>query len=434
MTEDLSQAAKLNGRLTRLFNVRLVRTASVPALRMAAAFLQFIATVWIGRTLEAEKSGDFFFWSGILMTLGQAAAFGLDGLALQQVPRLHEDSRALSRFLGPIRVIAMLFSALLGLGCIGYALIAQGDISRSVPWYLMLPLCMAGIALCRINGETMKGMGHPMLAIMYRQFIAGAIFLLALLAMGGGLTSETAMFGYAAAFAITGFLGPGGPGFKGLAPHFSLPAVSQAARELKRGFPIFISAAFVAANYIIPLAILERYHNSESVAFLTTAYRLFMLFDLLALAIHSIAMPQLSRAGHAKDWALTAKVYRNSIKNGLLVLGIPLLGSIVAAAPIMSMFGDSFVPAAPVLRAFLVFGAVSLLMGPANELVLMMGHTGRMATFAMARMAATVLLSLYFVPHHGAIGMAIAVGIGILLQKGLCLWHFRRHSVNYAGA
>ena len=418
--------------LHRLCNLEFVKTASVPALRMGAAFLQFVATVWIARVLGEQKAGDFFFWSAILMSLGQAATFGLDGLTLQQVPR-HDSSEAIAKFLAPIRLLVVAFSFLLGIGLIGYGFFVQRDVQRTVFWFSLLPFCLAGIALCRINGEAMKGMAFPRYAIMYRQFFAGLLFLIGLAAMGKSLNSENALLCYSIAFGIVGFAGPWGPRFCKLVPRYSIPTAQEASRELKRGFPIFISAVFITLNYVIPLAILERLHSSESVSFLTTTYRIFMIFDLLALAVHSIVMPQLSRAGHESNWSLVGQIYRSTIRSSLIILGVPLIVSLAGAQWVMAIFGPGFVEAAPILQVFFIFSAVSLCMGPANELVLMMGDTGKMAAFSIARMFTTIVLSLALIPTLGAVGMAIAVGVGLIVQKGLCLWHFYRNPIGNAG-
>tara|TARA_R110002096_G_scaffold16106_14_gene55048 strand:+ start:11458 stop:12666 length:1209 start_codon:yes stop_codon:yes gene_type:complete len=401
---------------------------------MAAAFLQFLATVWIARTLGEERSGDFFFWSAILMSFGHVATFGLDGLALQQVPRLDGNRVAHAHFLGVVRTIAITFSAFVGAVLIGYALLAQKEISRSLLWYCMLPIGIGGMAMCRVNGESMKGGGYPLLAILYRQFVAGFIFLLAIVVLGKGLTAGNALVCYSVAFFVTGFLAPFGPGFSKLGLPFHIPEAKEVVEKLRAGVPIFSSTIFTALTYVIPLAVLESMFPAESVSFLTTAYRLFMLFDLLAAAIHSVAMPRLSRSGHAKDWALTAQIYRGSIVNGLKVLGVPLVLVLLFASPVMRLFGPGFAEAAPILQTFLAFTVVSLVLGPANELVLMMGHTKRMAMFSMVRTVTTILLSFAFIPVFGPLGMALAVGVGLLLQKGLCLGHFFRNSRNSGNA
>lgn len=408
-------------------NSELIRVACVPALRLAAAFVQFFATVLIAKVLGSSKAGEFFFWMAMIVALSRVSAFGFDKLSLQKVPRLNSE-RAVAEFLAPLRTLVLFFSLVIGLGLVSYAVHIHGDDSRSSYWYLLLPLSLSGIALCRINGEAMKGLSHPKTGIMYRQFIAGGMFLTGLLILNENLTPESSMICFASAFAVVGFLAPFGPKFSRFSPQYAIPAVEPLIANLKDALPIFLSSLCAALTYLIPLAILERIHHSDQVAFLTTAYRLFLIFDLLAMSIHSVIMPRLSRAGEAEDWQKLAGLYRQTIKNGILILVIPLLFSIAAPDLIMSMFGEDFRDAAPVLRVFFLFTAVSLLMGPASELVLMMGHNSMMATFSLVRLITAVVLSFILIPYFGAIGMAFAIGCGILLQKTCCVIHFLKHS------
>ncbi len=404
------------------------RCAGPPALRLAGALLQFFATVLIARVLGDDRSGEFFFWSAVLMSFGGVATLGMDKLSLQQVPRLDADRDALASFLATVRGIAVLLSLAIGSALALYALATGPAAGRQAAWYLLLPAGVAGVALCRINGEAMKGMGRPMLAVLYRHLAGTGIYVLLLLVIGAGLSPELALMGFAGGFCLAGLAAPSGPGFAGVGPLLRLPGWRDLKSKFWLGLPICASALLTAFNYIVPLGILERWHESAEVAYLTTSYRFFMLFEVLALAVYAISMPGLSRASQASDWHGVGEVYRASVRQGLLVLGAPVLFALVAAEPLMSLFGESFVQAAPVLRILLVVRLVTLCLGPAEDLVLMTGHTGKLAAFAGAKLAVTVAVSPFVIPAYGAAGMAVVIGGGILLQRGLCLWWTRGHA------
>ena len=405
-----------------------MRCAAPPALRLVGALLQFCATVLIARVLGDGRSGEFFFWSAVLMSFGQVATFGMDKVALQQVPRLDGDTRALASFLAAVRGMALILALAIGIVLAGYALVAQSDAGRPGAWYLLLPAGVAGVALCRINGEAMKGMGRPILAVLYRHLGATSIYLFMLLVVGTQLNPELALICFAAGFCVAGFVAPIAPGFAGLSPRVRLPNREDFRTKLLLGLPICTGAVLTAFNFIIPLSILERWHHSADVAYLTTSYRLFMLFEVLALAVYAIAMPKLSRLAHATDWREASRTYRESIFQGLVLLAPPVVVAIAAAEPLMSLFGESFVKAAPVLRTLLAFRLVTLCLGPAEDLTLMTGRTGKLATFALAKLLLTLALAPFVVPAYGALGMAVVIGLGALLQKVLCLLDFAKHS------
>ncbi|MEM9283999.1 MAG: oligosaccharide flippase family protein [Verrucomicrobiota bacterium] len=402
----------------------LYASAGPPALRLGAAFLQFLAAVVVARLLGGEGAGTFFFWSAIVMYLGRVSTLGLDDLSLQQIPRLSKSGSERADFLGKARVIVVAAGLLFAVPVIGYALWRGPSLGENLEWYLALPLGIVGVALCRVQGEAMKGMDHPMLAIVYRQVLAGLGFLIPLLFLVSRLDSEMALVIFGVSFAVAGWAAPFLPGFSKLKPSYLVPSKRVARESLHSGFPMWLSAVFTALNYLVPLMVLEWLQPAEEVSFFTTAYRIFMLVDLLALAVHSIAMPALSRAGGEKDWMVVKRLYRQTIWRGLLVMGLPLIVLVVLAKPIMLMFGPDFEAASPVLRTFLAFSVVSLLMGPAVQLALMIDSTRFMAFSAIARMTVAISLTLLLVNPHGAVALAFATGIALVLQKGLCLGYF----------
>tara|TARA_R110000850_G_scaffold3926_6_gene18687 strand:+ start:1318 stop:2613 length:1296 start_codon:yes stop_codon:yes gene_type:complete len=416
-----------NGKFGGLSWAHLLKLSLPPGLRLGGALLQFFATVLIARTLGDEGSGEFFFWAAILMSLGRVATFGLDKISLRQVPRLVGAEReVLATFLANVRGIAVALALVIGFLLSLYALFIQSDIDRPRVWYFLLPACIAGVALCRINGEAIKGMGRPMLGVVYRHVAATGIFLILLLVASSKLTPEVALICYTVGFCVAGFGALRGPGFSGLGIGIRCPEMGELRNKLLLGLPIFASSLFSALNYIVPLGILEHWHSSADVAYLTTSYRLFMLFEVLALAVYAITMPQLSRASHEHNWPLTAKLYRGLIRNGLLILGLPVVVAFVAAAPLMELFGGSFSEAVPVFRVLLIFRLVALCLGPAEDLLIMVGHTGKLATFAVIKLILTLIAAPFVVTAYGPIGMACLIGFGILLQNGLCRWQFHR--------
>jgi O-antigen/teichoic acid export membrane protein len=432
MSENIATSVSLQSKasslIRRLHASKLVNGFAAPGLRLGGAFLQFLATILIARVLGESGAGDFFFWAAVLMALSEVSTFGMDRLALQQIPRLDGDAKALSAFLAPVRGITMILSLTVGLILILYATLVQTEIERSLWWYALLPVGLASVAMCRINGEAAKGLGRPLMAVIYRHLTATSVFFLLLLIIGSRLTPETALACFVAGFLLSGSFATKGPGFRELGRHIRLPDRREIRSKFVVGLPIFVCAVFSAVTYIVPLSVLERSHVSADVAHLTTAYRLFMLFGILGQAVHSLAMPRLSRVSHEEDWHRAIAVYRGSTLQGLAILGLPIIVVFVAAEQVMALFGEGFVTAVPVLRAFLAFQLISLCLGPARELVLMMGDTAALARFSLYRAIATVGISLLVIPAYGPLGMATAVGGTAMLESVACLWHFKTRS------
>lgn len=401
-----------------------LRSGAPAALRLGGAFVQFLGTILIARTLGAAQAGDFFFWSAVLMTCGFVALFGLDRLAQREVPRLDHDNdpQALSHFLAPVRVTSMILSLGLAVIVAAYGLFIQTEIARPPWWFLLPPCCMAGVALCMIHGETIAGLGRPVLGIFYRHSLNTALFVLAIAIAGSRLTSNLALAFYSAAFLIAGLVPLLGLGRNGPGPALRIPSRREFRDHLALGLPIFLTSLFGALAYLWPLAILERSCTGSQMAYLITAYRLFILFDVLATAIHSPATPDLSRATQEGNRRKCWQAYLHTTKKGVLHLWAPMLFVMVFADSVMRIFGSEFGEgAASVLRVFIAIGLVSLAVGPATNLVIMTGRTKRMAAFACLRMVVTGLAALLVIPALGPTGMAFVLGGGVLMEKAYYL-------------
>jgi O-antigen/teichoic acid export membrane protein len=211
---------------------------------------------------------------------------------------------------------------------------------------------------------------------------------------------------YAFAFFLTGFGALFGPGLFRLRPAFAWPGLATFREHFKKGGPVFLASLFAALALMFPLALLEQTHPSDEVAWMTTAFRIFVLLDVLAKAVYSVILPDLSRAAE-------------------VLLGVPILVLFFLSPLVMEMFGEGFSGGTPVLQALLVSGLVSLLLGPAHQLLLMVGKTRSMAFFSGIYFAIVGLLAWFFVPEYGAfalaIVLAIVLGIGLIVEKVLYL-------------
>ncbi|MEM9283438.1 MAG: lipopolysaccharide biosynthesis protein, partial [Verrucomicrobiota bacterium] len=345
--------------------------SALPAgLRFGGAFLQLLVTVLIARFLGVKEAGIYFFWVALFSEAGQIATFGLDRLAVQQLPRLERTAESISEFLAPLRVTALTIAAGLALVLCFYAVLSGGPEARPTWWFPMVFLAVAGVTMCFINAESMTGLSHPVLAILYKHTVPTVFILVTLALTGPRLTADIAMLAYAAAFFLVGFGAMLGPGFRGLGEVLRVPTKQQWKDFLRLGSPIFLNTLFCSLSFVIPLAVLEWTRTSDEVALLTTSFRIILLFGVLATAIYSLQMPDLSRAAHARDVPEVFRIFRSAAWRGVLILGVPLIISFVFASPVMAIFGEGFEAGAVGLQIMMAFGFGALFLGPALQLLL----------------------------------------------------------------
>jgi len=410
----------------------IVKSVLPSLLRLSAAFVQFAATLIIARTLGDVGASPFFYWSSILMSVAVFSTFGLDRILLQKVPTLHGGDLEIGELIARTRVIVVAVALVVGLAISLFAITINANRSSPLYWATLIPSGIVGIALCRVNAEALKGMAHPNLAILHRQLGAGIGFLLLLLLFLPILTAKVALVFYVLCFLVAGTLAYKGPGFGHLEPGYQKSDSASVKSSLRAGLPLCIGSVFLSLSFIVPLTILERTNPPETVSYVTTAYRIFILINLLAVASYASELPALSKAGYAMEHGSSIRTYLKMIFNTCTIFVVPVLLVMFFAEWVMAMFGSSFVSAAPVLQAFMVVAVISLILGPTDDLLLMNDMSNMIAISAGLQLIVVAIAGVILIPGYNAIGMAATLGIGIVVQKIFSLimyWRYKNTRV-----
>lgn len=397
---------------------RTLRTLMPSGVRMVGAGFQFLSTVMVARSLGDGPSAPFFFWSAILMTSGPIATFGLEQIALRNVPRLErEGGMAVAGFVATLRAIALAVSLLLGLGWLGYAVATETTPGGFQPWHLLPLLAQGAIALTLINGEALKGLSRPVLGSLYGHVLPTGLFCVLVALLASRLDATEILALYTGSFVVGAALARFAPGGAFRHRFILWPDKTTLRSLLREGFPICCVSLFGALAFIVPLAICEFLRPAAEVSHLTAAFRISILFVVISGAIHSVFAPALSRnAELARPLRPVMEVYGRSIAIALAVLGVPLAFGIGFPGLVMSVFGDEFHDGAGPLRLLLVVQLLCLLVGPVPYLLLMTGHTAFLARIGIVKFVLIVLLSLFLIPKYGGEGMVVAMGIGFLAE------------------
>ncbi len=415
----------LKSRLAKIelpgFLTSCVSVMAPSAIRLSGAGIQFLSTVIIARQLGDEKSAGFFFWAAMLTSLAGVATYGLEHLILRNVPRLHnpESQSKLEHFISSIRAIVLFLSAIIGVGLLVFAAMRnQTSVTGFPSWQLFLPLGLSAIAITLINGETLKGLSRPIAGVFLCHFIPVSLFCVIVVLNRDNLSSPFLIVIYALAYTISIIVIRFGPSKACRSKMFSLPRVEETKATLKEGFPVFCTNTFGALCYIVPLMLLDFLRPAVEVAYVTTSFRISILFLVLAAAMHSVFSPQLSRAasisGNSRE---IFKVYGKATGITLLALVVPLSIGIAFPEWVMSLFGEQFRAGADNLRILLISGLLSLCLGPTLQLLLMTGNTRIMAKLGLIKLLLASGLSILLIPRFGGMGMVIAMSVAFFLEE-----------------
>lgn len=403
----------------RFLVAKILHTLMPSAVRMIGAGFQFLSTVMVARSLGDGPSALFFFWSSVLMTSGPIASYGLEQIALRNVPRLErEGPGAVAAFVANLRAMSLALSLLLGLGWIVFAVSTEPAPGGFQSWHLLPLFAQGAIALTLINGEALKGLSHPVLGSIFGHVLPTGVFcvLVALATFGAAEFDATEILAlHTGSFVLGAVLARFAPGGAFRDRFVLWPDAGTFRTLLREGFPICCVSLFGALAFIIPLAICEVIRPAAEVSHLTAAFRVSILFVVLSGAIHSVFAPALSRsAEEERPLRPVMRVYGKAIGIALLTLGLPVILGMMFPGAVMAVFGEEFHDGAAPLRLLLLIQLISLMMGPVPYLLLMTGHTAFLARLGIVKLVVVVGLSVVLIPRFGGSGMVVAMGIAFL--------------------
>lgn len=392
------------------------RVLTPPAVRLSGAGVQFLSTVMIARQLGDEKSALFFFWSAILTSFAPVATYGLEQIALRATPRMDDPSQ-LKIYLGRLRFLSTTLALIIGIALMLYAMLRSGSPSFE-PWHLLLPFALAAMSLAIINGEALKGLSRPVAGIAFGHFVPVSLFCLLIVLNLNHLSSPFLICIYTAAWVTAQVLLRFGPIPSFRARLFSIPRRQTRSTILAEGFPVFCTNSLGALSYVVPLVLLDFLRPAEEVAYVTTSFRISILFAILATAIHGVFAPQLSKAtaipGNGRE---VGKVYLKITGITLLTLLVPYTIGIAFPDWVMSIFGKNFRAGADTLRLLLATGLFAIALGPILQLLLMIGKTRWMARLGILKLSLVTILSALLIPRYGGIGMVIAMATAFAIEE-----------------
>lgn len=403
----------------RIFLEKVLHTLMPSVVRMGGAGFQFLSTVMVARSLGDGPSALFFFWTSVLMTSGPIASYGLEQIALRNVPRLEGTGPgAVAAFVANLRALSLAVSFLLGIGWMIFAVVTDKTGAGFQLWHLLPLFAQGAIALALINGEALKGLSHPVLGSIFGHVLPAGLFCIAValtLIVPVAFDATEILALYTGSFVLGAVLARFAPGGAFRDRFVLWPEKSRFQTLLREGFPICCVSLFGALGFIIPLSICDVMLPAAEVSHLTAAFRVSILFVVLSGAIHSVFAPALSRTAELKRPLVPVmKVYGKSIAIALLVLGLPIGVGMIFPGTVMSVFGEEFLDGAGALRLLLLVQLISLMMGPVPYLLLMTGHTTFLARLGVLKLVLVVGLSFILIPKMGGVGMVVAMGIAFL--------------------
>ncbi|MAM68661.1 MAG: flippase [Pseudomonadota bacterium] len=405
-----------NKGLQRLSGQRILRNAmmlgSAQVLSMLAGL---VSTAWVARALGPEVYGILGFGAAFVSYFAYVVVFGTDFFGNREVASAPDRAGYVVSSILSVRIV------LLGLVSILYLLAVaasgQPEPVAIVMVIQILGLFSAGFAidflfqgLQRLGPVALRQSGAALLSLLMILLLVDApedIYAAAAIPFSAMLISALALAWFA----------------RRTVPDIGVSLDSAAvANVLRSSGPIAI-AGFLGLIYMsADIVILGFLRPTEEVGIYAAVSRLFILSLFAGEIVTAVFSPALSAAW--PEPADMKSVYDKHLRVGNF-LGVPVCASIAAFPEtlILIVFGDAFLAGAPLLR-ILALAAVFSYLGMAGLAALIAWRDQKMQVAVYATAAGlNVLLNIWLIPRHGALGAAYAT---LLAQLAMTLFVWMR--------
>ena len=415
---------------------RLLVTTSLWALllRLAGAAVAFGVGVQLARYLTPSGYGTYAIAIGIATILTSFAQFGLPMLAVREISVSYsrQDWPALRGVILWFARAVMAWGGLLALLCAGVAAIALSQTNPlriALFWASPLIPLMAFIIL--VNAE-LRGLGKLLQGISLEIFIrpaAMSVLLLGAMLLSGRMSPELAIGLNLTASVLTLVLGL--LWVLAAVPHEARAERSQRdVRWAKSAVPLAIVEVLRQLDSVYPVLIMGALTTTAETGIFRVAVSSMVMVAIPLSVVQVVVAPTLARLH-----AIGEKRELQSLLTGsaCAMAAMALVGCLVLALVgrelIVLLFGAAYKDAWQPLLVLALAQLVVGLFGVGSILLPMAGAERQLVNCYLASLGVSLVSALPLVIAWGAIGAAVSVVLGYLVQN-LCAWAYIRRGMS----
>ena len=401
--------------------------AAILALRLLSVAILFVMQVALARWLPAEEYGRYSIALNSALVFSVFCAAGLPGAIVKSVGSITLVRPFLpSRFL----VEAYMRVAAFALGClvilvVGTWLIGMANLGLG----LLCVLCAASLAVLRVNTALIRGFGDSVLAF-WPDGVARHLLLLATLPLcfflGAPETAETTfvviLFCTIASTVLVRLQ------FTKKNPAFLDSASMETPKLVGSSLNLFFLFSFAQVLVDrVDILILGFFLPESEVGYYFAASRISSLVTLALMASAFHYSSRIARECSTGDFEALQNVVRKATYFGLIPTLPVCCFVLVYAEELLSIFGDDYVLASPVLQIFAMAQLVNALCGPCLAILNMAGHVRDSCYILIGSLVVATMVLPFATLTYGAIGAAMCAGITIASWNVLALLRVKKH-------
>jgi O-antigen/teichoic acid export membrane protein len=429
----------------------LAAAVGVLALRGLSAAVAVLVIVVLGRTLEPAGLGAFLYAWGWLELLSALATLGFDPYLVRALPLAlaGRDPARVRRLLRTADLWSLALAVLLVLAALATSPWWRQGLAPEVVACLLVALAILPVRVIAILRQaTLIAAERPIYGLAMLPLLQPALVLLAvLLSLAWGArptavgvtaaavlaTVATAAFGIVATRHAIGRPpaaredgGAAGPPLVDrweaeVTPASWIPIVA----------PFFVVVLADLANTRIDLLVIGTFLGPRAAAEYGVAARASELIRFGLLAVTPVVAPAMAREAARGSRRALALVVRRASRIALAI-SVPLVFAVtLAAPPVLSFVGASYVAGVGVLRVLALGYLGAAVAGPSVRLLLSAGEQRTVAVVLVLGTLANLVLDLLVVGRFGLVGPAfVTAAVTVATTSALALAASRRPGVS----
>lgn len=270
---------------------------------------------------------------------------------------------------------------------------------------VLLPLAVYS----ELTAATLRGFRRVGVALagdgIVRPCVAGAAVLVLAARWPAALTGSSALLAYLAGTIASLIV-------TSVVLHRILPKAAATAdftdirRYLRIATSLMLASGFLVAMYSLDTVMLGLLADTTTAGFYSVASRIAIVVLFVMNAAQMVAAPMLAAATASKGTSELRGVVRTLNALAILAAVPASVLLLLAAEPIMGMFGAEFREAAPALRILVLSQLLNVLTGPTGVVLSMTGQERLLVRLLFAGLAANAVLNLIWIPTYGLFGAA----------------------------
>ncbi len=403
----------------------ILKSFTVFFIRGFGATAAFLLTLFVSNTTDATQAGLFMYASAIIVLFGSLISCGAPIAILKMVSANSDDDWDT---INHDFSFVLMLTCLIGAGCIialtilpKYisSLLGVPGITRIIPF---IGLGIIAFSLMELFANALQGRHKSILASSVQNVITPASFI-ALLSLFYlieiKLTSLSLIIIYVVCIFISLIIAVL-VWFKYKSANFCFN--SNFRPELKTSMSaLFVMILMAQCVQWAGQLATGKYLPPADIAYFASAQRTAMLASFVLIAVNLIVAPKFASAFSKGNLNKVNHLSRLSSRLMILMATPVLIFMMLLPEFLMSLFGDEYIVAAPLLQIMAIGQFINVITGSVGYLLNMTNHEKDMRNVVLFSGPLAIVLAFVLTKEYGLIGAAYATAIALATQNLLAV-------------